>query len=65
MWRDDQADMQPRCVWGLGRSCDHVLLGKGATLVGKGPWLGPWVSWGNSENSQIQKNQGPGLNSPD
>lgn len=50
---------------GLGGSGDHLLHGKGAILVGKGPWPGRWVSWGSAENSQIQKNQGPGLNSPD
>lgn len=43
---------------GLGRSCDHLLLGKEATMAERGPWPGP-------TDSEDTENQGPGVNSPE
>lgn len=42
MGRDDQADMQPKSGGReLGRSCDHVLLGKVPQWWGRGPGQAP------------------------
>lgn len=41
MGHDDQADMQPKRWEELGRSCDHVLLGKGPQWWERGPGQAP------------------------